>query len=115
MSGNGILDPKGVPIIGQKPRLRVEKIFVEPLKMTDTDGEAELLPQEDITLVELYKINLLMLWIIACPPIPMADPETQGKTPLLRALQWRQYIADEELGRHFAFRMRADQHTEGSA
>src|SRR5208282_6824297 len=95
-----------VPLIGQKPRIRIEEIYVDNLKMTDADGEAELQPQEDLTLIELYKINLLMLWIIACPPIPTGDPQTQGKTPLLRNLQWRAYIEDEDLGRHFTFRMR---------
>lgn len=115
MSNNGILGPEGIPLIGQKPAIRVEQISVVNLVMSDADGDAELAPQDDITLVELYKINLLMLWIIACPPIPQGDPLTKGKTGLIRALQWRTYIADEDLGRHFTFRMRADQHTEGSA
>jgi hypothetical protein len=114
MTNNGKF-PDNIPLIGQKPRLRIEQIFVEPLRMADADGEAELLPHDDITLIELYKIQLLMLWIISHPPIPQPDPETQGRTPVVRHLQWRQYIADEQLERHFAFRMRADQQTEGSA
>ena len=114
MTNNGKF-PDNIPLIGAKPKLRVEQIFIEPLRMADADGEAELLPQDDITLIELYKIQLLMLWIISHPPIPVGDPETGGKTPLVRHLQWRQYIADEQLERHFAFRMRPDQQTEGSA
>lgn len=113
MSGNGKFGD--IPLIGQKPKLRIELVPVENLVMTDPDGEAELQPQDDITLIELYKINLLMAWILGCPPIPQGDPRTQGKTPMLRALQWRQFIADEQLERHFAFRMRADQQTEGNA
>lgn len=104
-----------VPLIGQKPRLRVEHIPVANLVMSDADGDAELKPQDDITIVELYKIMLLMAWILGTPPIPQPDPQTGGKSLWLRALKWRQFIADEQLERHFEFRLRADQPTQGNA
>ena len=111
---NTPFDPT-LPLIGQRPKLRVEHVPVANLVMSDADGDAELRPQDDITLIELYKVFLLMAWILGNPPVPQPDPRTGGKTPLLRALQWRQFVADEQLERHFDFRLRADQQTKGSA
>lgn len=114
------IDDPRIPLIKPKPapgqiQHRIQKIPIANLVLNDPIGAAELKPQDDLTLVELYKLTLLMAWILGTPPNPVPDPMTQGKTGLVMALQWRQYIDDEELGRHFEYRMRADTKTEGSA
>lgn len=109
-----IIGPDNVPLLGQRPKLRIEHVPVQNLVMSDKDGDAELLPQEDITMGELYKLTLLLFWILGCPPIPQEDPKSPGNG-VVKHLQWRQFIADEKLERHFEFRLRADQPTRGSA
>lgn len=105
-----------IPIIGRgQPAPRIQKVPIANLVLNDPEGQAELRPQDDLTLVELYKLTLLLGWILGTPPMPQPDPQTQGRTAVVLALQWRQYIADEQLERHFEFRMRPDQETVGTA
>lgn len=95
-----IYNDNGVPIIGREPQ-RVQLVRkILPLVMTDEEGSATCEPTDDMTPAEIWKLTLLIMYCVTQPQ-PFLD---KSKNQIIEPYTpWRQYIADNNLERHFTF------------
>lgn len=92
--------PPGIPIIGAQQKPRIFERPIVPIKLQDREGIAELVPQTDLTVLEVFSLTQLLLWITTQPP-----PQTDGRGNVTSVIvtPWRRYIAEQGLERHFTF------------